>query len=57
MLNIRKLIPLLALLLTAAALVGVISLCKQPSCTGKKMSPETAGFEWIGLPNGLYLCI
>lgn len=48
---------MLLLLLTTAALIGIISLCKQPSCTGKKINPETAGFEWIGLPNGLYLCI
>ncbi|MFZ6025107.1 MAG: hypothetical protein ACOYVG_11725 [Bacteroidota bacterium] len=57
MLNIRKWIPLLLLLFTAAALVSVINLCKQPSCTGKKTSPETSTFEWIGLPNGSYLCI
>jgi hypothetical protein len=55
MLNIRKWIPLLMLLITAAALAGVINLCKQPSCTGK--NPETSTFEWIGLPSGSYLCI
>lgn len=43
------------LLITTAALVGAISLCKQPSCTGK--NPETSTFEWIGLPSGSYLCI
>lgn len=45
------------LLITAAALVGAISLSKQPSCTGKNANPETSTFEWIGLPSGSYLCI
>jgi len=57
MLNIRKLVPLLLLLFTAAALAGVISLCKQPSCTGKNANPGASTFEWIGLPSGSYLCI
>jgi len=57
MLNIRKWIPLLMLLFTAATVVGAITLCKQPSCTGKNSNPETSRFEWMGLPSVAYLSI
>lgn len=57
MLNLRKLIPLLLLLVTTAALAGVLLLGMQPSSTGKTKIPETSTFEWIGMPSGTYLCI
>lgn len=57
MLNMRKLIPLLLLLVTTAALASILILGMQPSSTGKTKIPETPTFEWIGMPSGNYLCI
>jgi hypothetical protein len=57
MFNLRKSIPLLLLLITTAALAGVLILGMQSSSTGKTKIPETSTFEWIGKPSGHYLCI
>ncbi len=57
MLNLRKWIPLLLLLVTTAALAGVFLFGIHPSGTGKTKVPETSTFEWRGIPSGNYLCI
>ena len=55
--NLRKLIPLLLLLVTTAALAIVFLLSIQPSSTGEMKIPETSTFEWVGMPSGNFLCI